>query len=213
MKIKQVFAAAILGVLFQGLAFAQSFYLGAEGGFVFFKDEADDIANLYVHGSGFDSARVKQDGTGFAVRPFVGLEITKNIAAELGLMAFSQNTTVTFTDSGDSYKDTYDASWSTVDFSLLLRPGADSKAHGFFARIGGHSTKATVDFKSSWDGSDISYSESKSGALFGLGYDWFFGESKAHHALRLSFTHYSDFIVGLEDEALNILRLGYFYRF
>ncbi|MDF3823334.1 hypothetical protein P3G55_25855 [Leptospira sp. 96542] len=185
-------------------------YLGVEGGFVFFKDETDELADDYVDDGAFD-VTVEQNVAALATRPFVGVELTENIALELGVMVFSQKTTADVRDGGGSYEESWKNSWRTVDYSVLLRPSADTGWQGFFARVGGHSTKGTTDFDSTRNTPE-KQSESKSGALFGLGYDWFFGESKQHHALRFSFTHYSSF-VGLEDDALNIVRVGYFYRF
>lgn len=212
---KRVLIAALMGLTFAGSAFAgPGFYLGIEGGVVAFEDTTDETASSYI-ADGVDSANVKQDAGTLAIRPFVGWELTENLGLELGYMGFSQNTTVTGTDGGDSYKDKWDLSWSSLDFSVLLRPGADSGLHGLFARVGVHRTTLTTDNK--WTGDawvsegSSSEDETKSGALFGLGYDWFLGSS-GHHAIRASFTHYSNFI-GLEDDALNILRIGYRYKF
>lgn len=208
---KKILTGVMIGMTLTCSAFAQSVYVGVEGGAVAFKDETDDIANTYVSYSNVYSARVEQDAGAVALRPFVGVELTENIALEFGLMSFSQDTSVEGSYSGGYYKESWERAWRTVDFSALLRPAADSELHGLFARVGGHSTKSTYEFKSSLGGRDND-SETKSGALFGLGYDWFFGESRAHHALRLSFTHY-DNVAGLEDDALNILSFGYFYKF
>lgn len=221
---KKMLLAVVMGMTFAGSAFAGAgFYLGAEGGFVSFKNGADDMADLYVNDYGTNSAHAEQDTSALAFRPFVGADLTENIGLEFGVMAFSQETTVTGNYSGGHYKESYDLSWRTIDFSAMLRPSAESGLHGLFARLGGHSTTATVDFKSSLGGKDSS-SKTDSGILFGLGYDWFLGKNKDHHALRFSFTHYSNFVagskgkdysdfIGLEDDALNILRIGYFYKF
>jgi hypothetical protein len=90
----------------------------------------------------------------------------------------------------------------------LLRP----RASGFFARAGGHATTFDVDYKRNGTGSvaddSSSNSESKSGLLLGLGYDWKIGPG----ALRASFTHYTN-MPGYEDEYLNLLKVGYLFKF
>lgn len=216
---KRVLIAALMGLTFAGSAFAgPGFYLGIEGGIVFFEDTTDAIGDEYVSsypGYGFDYASVEQDAGTLAIRPFVGWELTENLGLELGYMRFSQNTTITGTNANRPYKDKWDLSWNSFDFSVLLRPGTDSGLHGLFARVGVHRTTLTTDRRQTGDpfgGTDSSSKdETKSGALFGLGYDWLLGSS-GHHAIRASFTHYANF-VGLEDDTLNILRIGYRYAF
>ncbi|MGJ4748649.1 hypothetical protein ACQV5M_19970 [Leptospira sp. SA-E8] len=96
---------------------------------------------------------------------------------------------------------------------MLLRPGTASRSRGFFVRIGGHSS--TVENEYRWTGSAYtqsgsrSLSENKSGAQFGLGYDWSLGSG----SLRLSGTHYANF-PGLDGEdALTLVKVGYLFEF
>ncbi len=207
---KKALIAAVMGMAAAGSAFAEAgFYLGAEGGFVFFEDTTDEEAHYYINELGADTVKVKQDKAAMAIRPFAGVALTDNIGLEFGMSFFSRGMTAEGTAGASTYKDKYEQSWRIVDYSILLRPSASS---GFFLRAGGHSTTMDLDFDRTGTGSvaddSDSVSKSKSGAQFGLGYDWKIGPG----ALRLSATHYGN-VPGMKDDALNIIKAGYLFKF
>jgi hypothetical protein len=206
---KKLLIATVMSVAATGPAWAEpGFYLGIEGGFTFFEDTTDEGAAYYINELGASTVEVEEDSAAFPIRPFAGFELNENIALELGVSFFSREITAEGTAGASTFKDTYEQSWRIVDFSVLLRP----RASGFFARAGGHATTFDVDYKRVGTGSVAddasSNSESKSGLLLGLGYDWKIGPG----ALRASFTHYTN-MPGYEDEYLNLLKVGYLFKF
>ena len=231
MKMKRVvqqgLAAVAFGLLL-GAAHAQV-YVGAEGGLTFFKDTSKDEADNYIYNFGADSAKVTLQTVGVPVRPFVGAQLTDNIGLELGYQILSQIETVKGSISGDDYKDTYDSSWRTIDYTALLRlSDASSRLNGLFLRVGGHSTTGDLKFKGAgsayasggaWAGSTTSQSvsESKSGVVLGIGYDLWLGSSKSN-VLRFSYTLYGNMPYVYDDNgkdgaSLSVLKFGYLYKF
>lgn len=201
------------------------FYLGVEVGGAPVADLTTKVADSYEQAYGA-TGTVGQDLLATGGRLFLGWEITENFSWEMGLTALSANLTVEGDIAGDSFKDTYDSSWRIIDYTLLLRPDASSGLHGFFVRLGSHVTTNTL--KNRWageawaeEGSETK-TKDKFGFLLGLGYDLALGQRKAH-VLRFSYTHYDnvpdlsdDLEVGkgfLEDNTLDVFKVGYLYRF
>lgn len=205
---KKALIAIVMGVAAAGAASAQTgFYLGVEGGLTFFEDTTDEEADQYIN-DGANSVEVEQKLAALPIRPFAGFEITENISVELGLTFYSRDMSAKGTVGLATFKDTIEMSWRIIDYSVLLRPSAS----GFFARVGGHSTTVDFDFDRKGTGAiasgSDSVSESKTGLLLGLGYDWEMGPG----ALRASFTHYTN-MPGYEDKYLNLFKVGYLFKF
>ena len=206
---KKLLISALVALATSGVAYAQSdFYLGVEGGFTFFSDTSDKVAKAYINELGASTVEVEQERVGALIRPFVGFELADDIALELGLSVQSRKTTAEGTFGGGTFKDTFKTSWRILDCSVLLHPNTS----GFFARLGGHVTTIDTVFDRDGSGSvaDGSYSDTEhnSGLILGFGYDWKIGRG----ALRASFTHYSN-MLGYEDESLNLLKVGYLFKF
>jgi hypothetical protein len=189
------FAAVVTcAVLCTPTSFAQGVssgaYFGLEGGAGSLKDSTGEVAGTLVNAVG-GSAVVTQDASVLVGRLLAGYQFNENVSAELGYsFTGSVDTKITgVSSSAVAYTGTAKATYSGVDYSVLIRPSVSSGANGFFLKLGGHNltvkTEATLTGTST---ASASSSISGTGTLFGFGYDWPFSTTSF---ARLSYTAYN----------------------
>ncbi len=208
-------ASAILTALVSSNALAEDAktsgaYAGAELGYSRVKNDAQEVANGLVSELG-GSVIVTQD-SGVAVgRLFAGYNINENIAVELGYLHTADINLNAAGVAGNSvaYTGAADTSIKGVDYAVLIRPSASTGLNGVFAKVGGHSLKASTDMSLTGT-STVSFNDSVkgSGFLLGLGYQ---APISSNIDARATYTYYDN--VAGEDGHANVFSLGILAKF
>jgi OmpA-like transmembrane domain len=154
---------------------AQGFYAGAGVGFNSVKNELSQFNSDMVDSFG-GSISSKQDTSVRNLRLLGGYKVNENVAIEVGYLK-SSDFALTFSgQSGGnvSYSGKGTVSFSGVDVATVLRPSIASGYNNLFATVGVHRYKANVGIGFSVAGTNYSdnSSDSGTGTLFGIGYDW-----------------------------------------
>jgi len=189
------------------LAQDNKYYLGLEAGYADADTGADETAQYLSNLVGQTVSYSYDDSAGVG-RIFMGYELDRSIAFEVGVFATgdSENTYSTSGGAGTGSA-VEDFSAKGLDVSFIFKPTET----GLFARLGGHYSEvdstAAVTFGSyNYSLSASGWSnESGSGLLGGLGYDYDIGENNTM-TLRASYTYYNSLggISGADMHTFNI---------
>ena len=208
-------STAVLAALVSSNAFAEDAkttgaYAGAELGYSRVKNDSQELANGLVSEVG-GSVIVTQD-TGVAIgRLFAGYNVNENFAVELGYLHTADINLSAAGVAGNSvaYTATADASVKGVDYAVLIRPSTSTGLNGLFAKVGGHSLKASTDYSLTGT-STVSFRDSVkgSGVLLGFGYQ---ASISNNIDARATYTYYDN--VAGEDGHANVFSLGILAKF
>lgn len=154
---------------------AAGFYSGVELASVPISDNSSSMRQELVSGLG-GTASVSQDTSKVAYRLFAGYRLNENIDLEAGYMqSGSYGISMGGKTGGNvNYSGTASVKLDGFDYSVLLRPNADSGLNPFFVRVGGthYSAKLTGSVNVAGVTTPISNKTSGNGTLWGVGYDF-----------------------------------------
>jgi len=184
-------------------------YFGVEGGFAFADIRADETASVFVNTFG-GSVNYEYDVADLAGRLSIGYGMNDMFDLELGyfLTADFNATYNGVAGNGVVYSATETYSASGIDVSALIRPNSGD----FFIRVGMHNSEVEGqgNFVIPGVGSaNVSATQSGSGLLVGLGYDW--GLDDRSFA-RVSYSFY-DKLGGADNSELGLLSASYNFGF
>jgi hypothetical protein len=154
---------------------AEGFYVGGGVGYSAIKNELADFNAGMVSSVG-GSITSSQDSSMQNLRLTGGYKVNDNFAIELGYVKTSDfGLSFTGRSGGNvAYSGSGTVSISGFDVAAVLRPDIASGYNNFFATVGTHSYKAKTGVTFSVSGTSYSdnTSESGTGLMFGVGYDW-----------------------------------------
>ena len=184
-------------------------YFGVEGGLAFADIRADDTAQTFVNAFG-GSVNYEYDEADFAGRLSIGYGVNDMFDLELGYF-FTADFNANYNGvagNGIRYTATETYSASGIDLSALIRPNSGN----FFVRVGMHSSEVEGqgNFNVPAVGSvNVSATQSGSGLLVGLGYDWNVDDRSF---ARVSYSFY-DKLGGTDNSELGLLSASYNFGF
>lgn len=170
---KKIFIVASMSLA--AVANAAGFYGGIGYGVSSVAEDIDDFNTNMVSmlGGQINSTQSKAINN---LRLIGGYKFNENVAMEMGYVQTSKlSLTFTGTDrNSTAYNGKANASFSGLDVAVVLRPNVASGYNGLFGTIGMHNYKVKRSLSFNYGGttSTENSSDSGTGALFGVGYDW-----------------------------------------
>ena len=156
-------------------AHAEGFYVGAGAGYNAISDDSASINSRLVSEVG-GSASTTLSKAVANIRLTGGYKFNEYVALELGYLMSSKYTlsSVGRASGNVPYTVNGDVSFSGFDVSAIVRPSVASGYNNFFATVGLHSLTQKTNVTFVGGGSTVSESSSQSGTgmLYGVGYDW-----------------------------------------